>query len=237
MGTKDITVTKGRVEEAIEGAITRTIGPKITQQINNAVENTKIRTGVITKFYPYLDKAEVQLDNTGEKVLCKVLHHYGGELIDFFTPNGDEDYCNELHEPCIIPRGDLQVLIVNIHDSDSNDWLMLGYYASEEWIGINPASQGNLKISTDGGTNQFWVKFGWDGLDLRLPDNITTNTGVMDSEMKNLEYANSNDVYTKEEVDELISHGGGNLDISLTMDTMSNGYLKIGAELINNNGA
>ena len=69
MGTKDITITKGRVEEAIEGAITRTIGPKITQQITNAVDNTKIRTGIITKFYPYLDKAEVSLDNTDEKVL------------------------------------------------------------------------------------------------------------------------------------------------------------------------
>lgn len=41
MGTKDITITKGRVEEAIEGAITRTIGPKITQQINTAVEGAK----------------------------------------------------------------------------------------------------------------------------------------------------------------------------------------------------
>ena len=132
MGTKDITVTKGRVEEAIEGAITRTIGPKTTQQITNAVDNTKIRTGIITKFYPYLDKAEVSLDNTDEKVLCKILHRYGGEMLDFFTPNGDEDYCTELHEPCIIPRGDLQVLIVNIHDSDSDDWLMLGYYAAEE---------------------------------------------------------------------------------------------------------
>ena len=50
-----------------------------------------------------------------------------------------------------------------------------------KWIGINPASQGNLKISTDGGTNQFWIKFGYDGLDLRLPGESTTNIGNMDS--------------------------------------------------------
>ena len=204
MGTKDITITKGRVEEAIEGAITRTIGPKITQQINTAVEGAKIRTGIITKFYQYLDKAEVQLDNSNQKVLCKILHRYGGELIDFFTPNGDEDFCTELHEPCIIPRGDMHCLIVNIHENDSNDWLMLGYYAPAELDGINPASQGNLKLSTDGGTNQFWIKFGYDGLDLRLPGESTTNIGNMDSEMEGLQYANSQDVYTKLEVDEKI---------------------------------
>jgi len=40
------------------------------------------------------------------------------------------------------------------------------------------------------------------------------------------------DYYTKQEVDSLIAGGSASLDIELTMDTLSNGYLKIEANLI-----
>lgn len=198
---KSSTITQGRMEQAIEHAVNRVAGPQITQQINDVVENERIRTGVITKFYQYLDKVEVALDNSDEKIICKILHRFGGELIDLYTPSADNSsFCDNLKEPCVIPRADLHCLVLNIYDADSEEWLMLGYYQNEEFVGLNPAAPGNIKIASIGGTNQFWIKFGSDGLDLRLPDTATTNVGDMDRDMVPVDYANTDSVYTKDEV-------------------------------------
>lgn len=215
---KKSTITQGRMEQAIDRAVSRVAGPQITQQINEAVENERIRTGTITKFYHYLDKVEVELDNSNEKVLCKILHRFGGELLDLYTPSADSyNFCDDLKEPYVVTRETLHCLVLNISDMDSDEWLMLGYYQNEEFVGLNPASPGNIKITSIGGTNQFWIKFGADGLDLRLPDTATTNVGDMDKNMTPVDYASSDtvytkeevynktEVYTKEEVDELIS--------------------------------
>lgn len=212
MNTNDITPTRGRLKEALDNAVTNRALPQINRQIETTVDEEKIRTGRVVKFYHYLDKALVELDNTDETVLCKILHRFGGALIDLYTPSADTiDYCDDLHEPCIIPRGDLNCLIINIHDSDSEEYLLLGYYQNDEFVGLNPAAPGNIKLISIGGTNQFWIKFGADGLDLRLPDNISINTGDMDKTMQPVDYADStnvytkDEVYTKEEVDELIA--------------------------------
>lgn len=201
MNSNDITSTKGRLKQALDNSVTNKALAQATQQINDAVDEEKIRTGRVIKFYHYLDKALVELDNSDETVLCKILHRFGGELIDLFTPSADTiDFCDDLHEPCVIPRGDLNCLIINIHDSDSEEFLLLGFYQNEELVGLNPASPGNFKIVTRGGTNQFWIKFGYDGLDLRLPSSATTNVGDMDRDMSPVDYASSDTVYTKEEV-------------------------------------
>lgn len=198
---KNSTITQGRMEQAIEHAVNRVAGPQISQQIDDAVASERIRTGTITKFYHYLDKAEVDLDFSNEKVLCKILHRFGGEMIDLFTPLADEiSFCDELREPCVIPRAVLHCLVLNISDEDSDEWLLLGFYQNEEFIGLNPAEPGNFKIAVRTGTNQFWIKFGFDGLDLRLPDNATTNVGDMDRDMVPVDYANTDSVYTKDEV-------------------------------------
>lgn len=211
MRSKDITVTDARFSQAVEKAISRVAVPQIKSEVNEKMEQALVRTGVITKFYHYLDKAEVKLDNSNEKVLCKILHRFGGELIDYFTPTADDvTYCDDRHEPCVIPRGQLHVCVLNIHDSDSDEHLILGFYSNEELLEVNPAAPGNFKIVTRGGTNQWWIKFGYDGLDLRLNGAVTTKTGSMDSEMVDVDYADSSsvytkdEVYTKEEVDELI---------------------------------
>ena len=128
---KNSTITQGRMEQSIEHAINRVAGPQITQQINQAVEDERIRTGSVTKFYPYLDKAEVKLDHSGELVLCKILHRFGGELLDLYTPTADSvGYCDNLHEPCIFPREKLHCLIININDLDSDEHLLLGFTPS-----------------------------------------------------------------------------------------------------------
>lgn len=211
MNSNDITPTQGRLRAAIDNAVTKPIIPQVLPEIETAVEKERIRTGVITKFYPYLDKAMVELDNSDEVVLCKILHRFGGELIDLYTPSADSsDYCDELHEPCVVPRDSLNCLIVNIDDADSEEYLILGFYQNDEIVDLNPAAPGNLKLTYIGGTNQFWIKFGSDGLDLRLPKAATLNVGDMDKNMEEVDYADStnvytkDEVYTKEEVDELI---------------------------------
>ena len=68
-----------------------------------------------------------------------------------------------------------------------------------------------MKICAVGGTNQYWIKFGHDGLDIRTNNEPTIKVGDMDADMSNVDYANSDDVYskddvyTKEEVDDLIA--------------------------------
>lgn len=204
MSSKDITVTQGRMEQAMNKGFGKIIENSSKKIIKNDVEPFKIRTGVVTKFYHYLDKAEVKFDNTDKSVLCKILHRFGGELTEYYTPAGDEIFDDGRKEKCIIPRAELHCLIVNINDEDSNEYLLLGFYENEDLVGVNPASEGNIKIVTRGGTNQFWIKFGYDGLDLRLPDSITTNTGELDGEMIENKYANSDNVYTKEEIDKML---------------------------------
>jgi len=202
MNVKDITVTKGRAKEAIEGGVTKVFGTKVSNQINNAVAEERIRTGVITKFYPYLDKAEVKLDNVNKKIICKILHRFGGDLIDFYTPSSSEkSFDDNLKEPCIIPRAAQHVCVLSIHDADSAENIILGYYQNEEVVGMKPAEPGNMKLTSITEPNLYWLQFGKDGLDLRLPKQATTNVGVTPNTMENVEYTQKGDVYTKDEVD------------------------------------
>lgn len=199
--TDNITVTNGRLEKALKSRVDPIIMPQVTKQVNKAVNDSKFQIGVMTKFYPYLDKCEIEVN--GELVLCKILHRFIGDLCEYYTPVGDEDYCSTLNEPCIIPMGTLECLILDVND-DTDEQIMVGFINSEELIGVNPAKQGNLKLVSRTETNQFWIKFGLDGLDIRSPQAPITNVGEYDSTMEEVKYTNSNDVYTKAEVDQLI---------------------------------
>ena len=199
--TDNITVTNGRLEKALKSRVDPIIMPQVTKQVNQAVNDSKFQIGVMTKFYPYLDKCEIEVN--GELVLCKILHRFIGDLCEYYTPVGDEDYCSTLNEPCIIPMGTLECLILDVNDN-TDEQIMVGFINSEELIGVNPAKQGNLKLVSRTETNQFWIKFGLDGLDIRSPQAPTTNVGEYDSTMEEVKYTNSNEVYTKAEVDQLI---------------------------------
>lgn len=199
MNSQDITLTEGRARQAVNDTVTHVIMPKVNNTVKKAVEDERPKTGIVTKFYQYLDKAEVLLDGTNEKVLCTLLHRFGGELIDFYTPNGDDIYCEKLNEPCIKPRGALHCAVMNINNN-SNEWLLLGYFQPDDIVGCNPAKMGNFKIVTRGGTNQFWIKFGYDGLDIRSITPTSMNVGEMADDMTSIDYASSDDVYTKEDV-------------------------------------
>lgn len=199
--TDNITVTNGRLEKALKTRVEPIIMPQVTKQVNQAVNDSKFQIGVMTKFYPYLDKCEIEVN--GELVLCKILHRFIGDLCEYYTPVGDEDYCSTLNEPCIIPMGTLECLILDVNDN-TDEQIMVGFINSEELIGVNPAKQGNLKLVSRTETNQFWIKFGLDGLDIRSPQAPTTNVGEYDRTMEEVKYTNSNEVYTKAEVDQLI---------------------------------
>ena len=69
---------------------------------------------------------------------------------------------------------------------------------------MNPAQPGNLKLTSLNDLNQFWIKFGRDGLDLRLPSRAKTKVGTLNQNMKVVEYTATDSVYTKEQIDNLI---------------------------------
>lgn len=209
---QNITITENRVKQALNTTIKGIVVPTIKETVKEAVENERIRTGVITKFYPYLDKAEVKLDESGSKVLCKILHRYGGDMIDFYTPLAYKKmFDNKMKEPCIIPRARQHVCVLQIHDADSDENLILGYYQNRNIKGFEPAPHGNIKIMSITEPNLYWIQFGRNGLELRLPEKGKMKKGVLPKEMESFEYVDSKEVYTKEEVytkqevDELIA--------------------------------
>lgn len=208
MKTADnITITDGRMSRALEKNVSPFVQRESKKIVEKEVEKTKLKTGKVTKFFPYLDKVEVKLTD-GKSVLCKILHRYGTDLLDLYTPLADRrEFDNKLKEPCYIPRYALHCVVLNIDDKKSDEYLLLGYYQKNEFIGLNPAKPGNLKlVSQASSNNQFWIKFGYEGLDLRLPSkSISINTGDRAKDMEEMNYVKSDEVYTKEEVEKLIA--------------------------------
>ena len=196
MESRYITSTEGRLSNILTQINNNAIEKSVPERISKAVNDEKIRTGVINKFYPYIDKAEVKLDNVDKIVLCKILHRYGGEIMEFYTPldDGDgADFDSKIGEPYIVPRSPQHVLVLNIHDSDSEEYLILGYYQDEEILGYNPASPGNIKLMCTAGDNEYWVKFGADGLDYRGLTEPGLTIGQDPDEMEDITY-NKDDI-------------------------------------------
>lgn len=219
--TENIAVTDGRVKKALQTKVEEIIIPKINSKVNKTSRDAKIQVATMTKFYPYLDKCEVDLN--GNLVICKILHRFSGSLIDFYTPIGDEDYCERLKEPCIIPMETLQCLILDINDG-SDEQVMIGYFLPDEIIGLNPASQGNLKLVSMGETNQYWIKFGLDGLDIRLKDTPSIDIGGYDSDMSNADHV------TKKDVEDLVIGEIDLTEINERLDTIESKIDNVPAE-------
>ena len=205
--SSNITTTDGRVINAISPVIESVVDDKLNKTIKKEVNASKIHLGVLTKFYPYLDKAEVKVDN--KLILCKILHRMHGSLIDFFTPQGNYAFCEKLQEPCVIPMSELDVLVADINDN-TKEQLLLGYFIKEDVIYTSPAVQGHYNICDTGGTNQFGLDIGAGDINLDSSNGVTFNEGLTPDETNVMTYANSStvytkkEVYTKEEVDELI---------------------------------
>ena len=170
----------------------------IETQIENAKTESILCTGKILKFYPSLNKALVQLDYNNKKVLCKNLMLCSGDILVLYTPTGDATYCDDLHEPCLIPRAKIDCIVAPVNSGDS-EYVMLGYYLHDELLHMNPSRQGNLKILAQGGINEYSLKFGIDGLSIVSNGEISTSAlDTVGNEIEKTEY------YSKAEVDALL---------------------------------
>lgn len=198
--SSDVTVTDARMKDVLKKQVVPLVMESVSPVITREVETAKLRTGVVTKFYPYLDKAEVKLDNSNLKVLCRLPHKFGGALIDFFTPAGDGDFCEDFKEPCIFPRDPLYCLIVKIHEDDSDDYLLVDYYLGDEILGFDPAPPGSMRISNFRASCEDYIEFGGDGLKIQTKKPIETSYGEYEDDVTIPVYADADDVYTKDEV-------------------------------------
>ena len=164
MNSQNITDTNARLLRGLTKISDRAIEDKnIDETIDKAIEESMIKSGTLTKYYPYLNKSEVRIDKTNEKVLCKNTSLFAGDLYLFHTPNGEKSFCDNLKEPCVIPRGNIKCLVVDI-DSGDSDYLLLTFYIEDEIVEINPASMGSFKILAIGGMAEYSLRFGLDGL-------------------------------------------------------------------------
>ena len=197
MKLSDITATDGRVKNAISPVIDSVVDSKIEKQIKKEIDKSKIQIGVLSKYYPYLDKAEVKLGN--KTVLCKILHRMHGSLVDFFTPLGESSFCETLKEPCIIPRGELDCLVADIND-DTKERLLLGYFLKNDIIYTRPANPGHYRVADFSATNEYGLDVGVGDILLNSNKGVTFTEGFVESENTVVEYANNEDVYDKGEV-------------------------------------
>lgn len=224
MKSRDITATDGRVLNAFHPVIKSVIDSEVNDKIKSEVDKSKIHIGVLTKYYPYLDKAEVKVNN--KLILCKILHRMHGSLIDFFTPEGEQGFCETLKEPCIIPRGELDCLIADINDN-SKEQVLLGYFLKNDVIYSSPADSGHYRISDLGATNEWCFDIGRGNINLDSSDGVTFTEGLVPDANTIVEYADTSNVYSKEnvytkkEVDNLIKKAIDDLreEIGDTSDT------------------
>lgn len=223
MSSRNITDTESRLKQNLTNLSQEFYdNQNITEQIQTTVTENMLTTGIMTKFYPSLNKCEVKLDPTGQKVICKNSLLFMGDLLLLYTPSGDRSYCDNLKEPCVIPRGKLGCIVANINSGD-DEYVFLSYYAPYELIGLNPSKQGNFKILSTGGVNEYSLRFGLDGLQIVNGGRVSkTELDDFGEELEDEEY------YTKDEVDALIEELRAEFNSSLnntnnpTDDTVAN---------------
>ena len=213
--TDSMTLTNGRQYAPLKVLVNQIIDEReIEKTINKTVDASKIRTGVLKKYYPYVDKAEVQLDNVTKPVVCRIAHNFAGSLVDFFTPQGMRGFCENLKEVCFFPRAELHVFVADISNEDAKEMLMLGYYFPKDIVGIKPARPGYLKITDIGATNQWGVEIGQGEVNIRTNSGTHFTEGEYHTDDTDVEYANSEKVYTKQEMDDKLNNPTYLLDLT-----------------------
>lgn len=198
--TENITVTDGRLNRALKQRINPHVSQTATKIVNEAQEKSMPRLGKVTKIYPYLDKAEVKLFGSKKKVLCRLPHNYAGDIIDFHTPQGTRDYCEKLKEPCIIPLGAMNCIVLKIHEKDSNEYFITNYYNPKEITKISLPKPGNARLICRTSTQEAYLEFGMNGLNVVSTKKPKTSYGVFKDDNTDVNYADGDNVYKKEEV-------------------------------------
>ena len=188
-------ITNERTKNALHNQFKNFLdGENISEQIEKKIEEHSLKDGIVKEVYPYLDISLVQLAN-GKKVEAHHLHRLFGNIIDLFTPEGEQIISEIKNEPCIIPRYQLKCLVSEM----SNEYVLLGYYNPNMVSSFSPAQKGHYLIKTM--TDGFQA-----GLDIH-----SNNIGIMahegagfvetsTDETTDIEYANSENTYTKQQV-------------------------------------
>lgn len=198
--TENITVTDGRLNRALKKKINPIISQTVPPIVKESVDKSMLRLGRVSKYYPYLDKAEVKLLNSQKEVLCKLPHRFMGNLLDLFTPQGSKSYCKKRKEPCIIPHAELPCAVMKIHEGDSDEWFLLDYYTPDDLLFISVPQNGHARLTCMTATNETYLDFGLNGLNVLSSKPIKTSYGEFEKDITEVDYANADNVYTKEEV-------------------------------------
>ena len=194
MGKK--VVTDSRVRNSLDSHFKRFLdNEKIPEQINKKIEEHSIKKGLVKEVYHYLDTSLVELSNS-KTVEAYHLHRTLGNIVDLFTPMGDQVISETKNEPCIIPRFQLKCLVAEV---GKDEYVLLGYYNPNMTGSFSPAENGHYLIKT--------LTEGYEaGLDIFSDNiNIISHQGASFTEADvdkdtDIVYANSKDIYTKEEV-------------------------------------
>lgn len=194
MGKK--VVTDSRVRNSLDSHFKRFLdSEKIPEQINKKIEEHSIKKGLVKEVYHYLDTSLIELSN-GKLVEAYHLHRTLGNIVDLFTPMGEQIISETKNEPCIIPRFKLKCLVAEV---GKDEYVLLGYYNPNMVGSFSPAENGHYLIKTL--TEGYHA-----GLDIS-PDNINiiSHQGASFTEADvdkytDIIYANSKDTYTKSEV-------------------------------------
>ena len=189
-------VTNTRVKNILHGQFKDFLdGENIPEQINRRIEEHSIKKGLVKEVYHYLDTSLVELSN-GKQVEAYHLHRCLGNIVDLFTPIGEQVISDVKHEPCIRPRFQLKCLVAEV---GKDEYVLLGYYNPNMVGSFSPADNGHYLIRTF--TDGYQA-----GLDISSNNiNIISHEGASFIESdagKNtpVNYAESKDTYTKNEV-------------------------------------
>lgn len=165
----NITITDGRVIESwrqLTSLAQSEAEHETKTLIKNSADDSKIWIAETIRFYPYLDKVKVQIKEGGE-VICKILHRLGGSVIDYYTPEGEWVFDDDLKEPCVVPLEKSCCLVARINNDI--EWCFLGFYNENE-LNVTPALEGHYKIMGVGISNENYLDFSNKSL------NITTES-------------------------------------------------------------
>lgn len=172
-------------------------GENIEGQINKKIEEHSIKKGKIIEFYQYLDMALVEL-SSGKQVEAYILHRCYGGIVDLFTPLGEQVISETKQEPCIIPRFYQEVLVAEV---GSDEYVILGYFnLRERMVGsFSPAQSNEYIIKSLSDTSQGGLSVTPSNINISSATDITfTQSDV--GKATDIEYANSKNTYTKNQV-------------------------------------
>lgn len=214
--SQEITDTDARLRNLLTTSVEKGISNTLDKKMTSIKEDFSLKKAHVVKIYPYLSKAMVKTE--GKHVMAKLPHSYSGDFVDLFIPGGVWSYCDTLNETCVIPKTELLCLIQKIFDD--NEYLLVSYYYNNSLDYLDLPDEG-IRVMNINETSQSYITFDNDGLQV-----VDKTFNEKSEQIRQSEYVSSDEVYTKDEVDEKISDNGGEIDLSEFYDKNEiNGFL------------